>query len=215
MSILKSFVRLKGVFVKSSHPIKDWFTLKELSQMDLPGISKSVATLNRKANKEQWKHRQRKGVKGVGYEYHISSLPPHIQELLLVHSEGTEMSNSSAMADTPEQDLSVVLKWLSREDSMELLQAICTIGIKGVLGKIKDNELNYKNLLKNVEPQDLSTIIDALPIRNTLKHAIKIGLAGSEATDQEILRFIERHNASDNATQQSGAVSSEQKKSAS
>ncbi|EHI6832467.1 hypothetical protein J9423_004988 [Salmonella enterica] len=201
--------------MKSSRSTKDWFTLKELSQMDLPGMSKSVATLNRKANKEQWKHRQRKGVKGVGYEYHISSLPAHIQELLLVHSEDTETSNSSATDDAPEQDLSVVLKWLSREDCIELLQAICTIGIKGVLGKIKDNELNYKNLLKNVEPQDLSTIIDALPMRNTLKHAIKIGLSGSEATDQEILRFIERHDASDNATQQSGAVSGEQEKSAS
>ncbi len=183
--------------------------------MDLPGMSKSVATLNRKANKEQWKHRQRKGVKGVGYEYHISSLPAHIQGLLLTHSEDAETSSPSITDGAPEQDLSVVLKWLSKEDCIELLQAICTIGIKGVLGKIRNNELNYNNLLKNVEPQDLSAIIDALPMRNTLKHAIKIGLAGSEATDQEILRFIERHNASDNATQQIEAVSDEHKKSAS
>lgn len=66
-----------------------------------------------------------------------------------------------------------------------------------------------------ISPNAVESIIDALPLRPVLKNAIKIGLAGSEATDQEILRFIERHNASDNATQQAGAVSSEQKKSAS
>lgn len=65
-----------------------------------------------------------------------------------------------------------------------------------------------------ISPEAVESIIDVLPLRPVLKNAIKIGLAGSEATDQEILRFIERHNASNNATQQTGAVSGERKKSA-
>ncbi|EBS3225106.1 hypothetical protein DSR35_05860 [Salmonella enterica subsp. enterica serovar Newport] len=207
-------MRLKGVFVKSNNVKKEWFTLKELSQMDLPGMSKSVATLNRRAHKEQWEYRQRKGGRGVSYEYHVSALPAHIQRLLLGASEDVGTTGSIAVDNSPEQDLSVVLRWLNKDDSAELLQAICNIGIQGVLNKIRTNNLNYNELLKDVEQKDLNEIIDALPMRNTLKNAIKIGLAGSEATDQEILRFIERHNASNNATQQTGAVSGERKKSA-
>ncbi|HBB6984956.1 TPA: helix-turn-helix domain-containing protein [Salmonella enterica subsp. enterica serovar Napoli] len=66
-----------------------------------------------------------------------------------------------------------------------------------------------------ISPEAVESIIDVLPLRPVLKNAIKIGLAGSEATDKEILCFIERHNASDNATQHAGAVSSGHKKSAS
>ncbi|HAE4965212.1 TPA_asm: helix-turn-helix transcriptional regulator [Salmonella enterica subsp. salamae serovar 18:z10:z6] len=66
-----------------------------------------------------------------------------------------------------------------------------------------------------ISPDAVESIIDVLPLRPVLKNAIKIGLAGSEATDKEILCFIERHNASDNATQHAGAVSSGHKKSAS
>ncbi|EFB0319317.1 helix-turn-helix domain-containing protein [Salmonella enterica] len=62
-----------------------------------------------------------------------------------------------------------------------------------------------------ISPNAVESIIDALPLRPVLKNAIKIGMAGSEATDQEILRFIEGHNASDSTTQQSGAVSDDKK----
>ncbi|EOM1436083.1 transcriptional regulator, partial [Escherichia coli] len=52
----------------------------------------------------------------------------------------------------------------------------------------------------------VESIIDALPLRPVLKNAIKIGMAGSEETDKEILRVIEKYNSSNNATQESGAV---------
>lgn len=47
-----------------------------------------------------------------------------------------------------------------------------------------------------VTPEAIESIIDALPIRPMLKNVIKIGLAGSEATDREILRVIERQKSS-------------------
>ncbi|EMO8519276.1 helix-turn-helix domain-containing protein [Escherichia coli] len=52
----------------------------------------------------------------------------------------------------------------------------------------------------------VESIIDALPLRPVLKNAIKIGMAGSEETDKEILRVIEKYNSSNNATQELGAV---------
>lgn len=59
---------------------KEWFSASELA--GLPGLPRDKSNINRRANKEGWKRRQKSGVKGVAYEFHISSLPLDIQEKL-------------------------------------------------------------------------------------------------------------------------------------
>lgn len=59
---------------------KEWFTAQELA--GLPGFPKDKSGINRRANKEGWLRRQRANVKGVAYEFHISALPPTVQEAL-------------------------------------------------------------------------------------------------------------------------------------
>ncbi|MGQ6204003.1 DNA-binding protein [Serratia marcescens] len=64
--------------------VNEWFSASELA--GLPGLPGDKSSVNRKANKEDWKRRQRKGVKGVAFEFHITSLPPETQEALGVEA---------------------------------------------------------------------------------------------------------------------------------
>ncbi|EMX8695951.1 DNA-binding protein [Klebsiella michiganensis] len=59
---------------------KEWFTADELSGK--PGLPGDRSNINRKANKEGWEKRQRSGVRGKAYEFHISSLPDETQQWL-------------------------------------------------------------------------------------------------------------------------------------
>ncbi|EDA3542528.1 helix-turn-helix domain-containing protein [Salmonella enterica subsp. enterica serovar Napoli] len=109
-----------------------------------------------------------------------------------------------------DMDTEVLIHLLNRLKKEERDLVFNFISREGVNNLVRLAAMNTST----ISPDAVESIIDVLPLRPVLKNAIKIGLAGSEATDQEILRFIERHNASDNATQQTGAVSGERKKSA-
>ncbi|CAG9000056.1 MAG: LexA repressor [Candidatus Celerinatantimonas neptuna] len=50
-----------------------WYTADELA--GLPGLPKAASSISRKATKEGWEKRQKKGVKGVTYEYASTNLP--------------------------------------------------------------------------------------------------------------------------------------------
>ncbi|EBP2487280.1 helix-turn-helix domain-containing protein [Salmonella enterica] len=110
-----------------------------------------------------------------------------------------------------DMDIEVLIHLLNRLKKEERDLVFNFISREGVNNLVRLAAMNTST----ISPEAVESIIDVLPLRPVLKNAIKIGLAGSEATDQEILRFIERHNASNNATQQTGAVSGERKKSAS
>ncbi|EKO3906892.1 hypothetical protein GWZ48_004391 [Vibrio fluvialis] len=53
--------------------MKEWFTSNELA--GLAGMSKYASNVTRKAKSQGWRYRQIEGLKGVNYEYHVSSLP--------------------------------------------------------------------------------------------------------------------------------------------
>lgn len=59
---------------------KEWFTAAELA--GLPGLAGDRSSINRRANKENWLKRQREGVRGVAFEFHISSLPAETRAAL-------------------------------------------------------------------------------------------------------------------------------------
>ena len=64
--------------MKSSEKV--WFSAKELE--GLSGLPAHATNITRKAKNENWISRETKGVKGGGFEYHISSLPKKTQEAL-------------------------------------------------------------------------------------------------------------------------------------
>lgn len=155
--------------LKSKRTPKEWFTLKELSQMDLPGMSKSVATLNRKANREQWEHRQRQGGKGVSYEYHVSALPSYIQKIIygdtyddqtagLISDNKGSLRKISQLSDT-DTKLLALFSFLNDEEKQRLIE---------VLGR---NGAVFLTLLLDTDIQELHNLegvrrIAALSLRH-------------------------------------------------
>lgn len=61
--------------------MKEWYSIKELIDLKLSDLPLSHQGILRKAKREGWKSRPRKGL-GGGKEYHISSLPYENQKSL-------------------------------------------------------------------------------------------------------------------------------------
>lgn len=60
--------------------MKEWFSIKDL--LGLPSLPQSDRGMMKKAERENWKKRQRAGVKGKAFEYHLTSLPIDTQNEL-------------------------------------------------------------------------------------------------------------------------------------
>ncbi|OOF36742.1 hypothetical protein BKK49_11785 [Rodentibacter rarus] len=76
--------------MKSSEKV--WFTAKELEGLN--GLPSHATNITRKAKNENWITREAKGVKGGGFEYHISSLPKQAQ-MSLGFRDGIEVIKSN------------------------------------------------------------------------------------------------------------------------
>lgn len=64
--------------------MKEWFLAKEIA--GLSGVPELPNSVSRLATKEGWQKRQIQGVRGVTYEYHLTSLPPETQQQLRLNS---------------------------------------------------------------------------------------------------------------------------------
>ncbi|MDQ0454625.1 transposase domain-containing protein [Rhizobium paknamense] len=78
--------------------MKEWFSLAELAELNLPGLPGNAASLHRLAVNQNWRHhpglaRQVKGTTKKIWEYHVSLLP---------HSARTRLTIASG-SQTPEQ----------------------------------------------------------------------------------------------------------------
>lgn len=60
--------------------ISQWYSFNELQ--GIAGIPKHNSSLIRMAKRQRWVSRQRAGVKGVTFEYHIDSFPEEVQKAL-------------------------------------------------------------------------------------------------------------------------------------
>ncbi|WP_242689348.1 XRE family transcriptional regulator [Photorhabdus cinerea] len=100
-------------------------------------------------------------------------------------SEITSRKDSlSFMEQKKDEQLSTawqyVFESLSAKDINELLRLIHRKGVEGLLTMTQTPQVK----------QDVEDAINSLPIRDTLKQAIRIALPGDEAMDKEILRRI-------------------------
>ncbi|HHR4051837.1 TPA: helix-turn-helix domain-containing protein [Salmonella enterica] len=107
----------------------------------------------------------------------------------------------------PMDAINQTLSTLSIEEKHLILRYLQREGTNNLMRLIAMNT-------STISPEAAESIVDALPLRPVLKNAIKIGLAGNADTDKEILRFIERHNASDSTDQNIGTVNEDITKSA-
>ncbi|EPZ00543.1 transposase domain-containing protein [Mannheimia haemolytica] len=64
--------------------MKEWFSIQEI--IGFKGLPSSDRGIMKKAEREQWQKRQKDGVKGKAYEYHLHSLPPETQQQLRLNA---------------------------------------------------------------------------------------------------------------------------------
>lgn len=64
--------------------MKEWFSIQEI--MGFKGLPSSDRGIMKKAEREQWQKRQKDGVKGKAFEYHLTSLPPETQQQLKLNA---------------------------------------------------------------------------------------------------------------------------------
>ncbi|ENG9756115.1 Mu transposase C-terminal domain-containing protein [Salmonella enterica] len=71
--------------------MKEWFSAKELEGVS--GLPTSSSAISRKARREGWKCQQIKGIKGVAYEFHLSSFPVEVRTALFLQIGSVETSH--------------------------------------------------------------------------------------------------------------------------
>lgn len=101
------------------------------------------------------------------------------------------LSNQTAQSspDITNELVNELLKRASTEVKEQLISAICDMGIKGILERLQQPTRQTKQADSDLDEQE--TAIRSLNIRESLKDAICMALAGNEETDKEILRRIE------------------------
>ncbi|MDD8651342.1 helix-turn-helix domain-containing protein [Escherichia coli] len=82
-----------------------------------------------------------------------------------------------------------ILRRAAPEDRERLIDMLCCIGIKGVLERLQ--QPTRQATQADIDLDEQETAIRSLNIRESLKDAICMALAGNEETDKEILRRIE------------------------
>ncbi|EJU3030160.1 DNA-binding protein [Salmonella enterica] len=140
---------------------KEWFTAKELQ--GLGGLPKAANSISRKATLEEWKKRQRKGVKGVAYEYHISSLPVEVQKTLVDDVDSKIRHSDGDKKIDVDSRLISALSLLTPEEQSTAVEIVRVAGIAGLMPTIVSKQTALEAL--GVTKQQLHTleVLQALP----------------------------------------------------
>jgi hypothetical protein len=81
--------------------MKEWFTSAELA--GLKGMPAHPTNVTRKAKAKNWQCRQIKGLRGVNFEYHASSLPEETQVVI-----GLEGISKFKKVESNDLDMSII-----------------------------------------------------------------------------------------------------------
>ncbi|HAX5101916.1 TPA: DNA-binding protein [Escherichia coli] len=153
---------------------QEWFSAKELQ--GLAGLPSSASSISRKATNEGWKKRQIKGVKGIAYEYHISSLPDSTQAEL----GRAQLSDN----DKPAYKLASVLMALVAELEPEEIQNALKLLSKGGLGALMPGIFNQTQIQLpqgvSCECIQLAKMLEILPTDTRKEILSKYGIYEQE-----------------------------------
>ncbi|EDZ3108290.1 helix-turn-helix transcriptional regulator [Salmonella enterica] len=104
------------------------------------------------------------------------------------HANNLTHSNKTDQATV--DGISLLLSGVASSDVQSLFQALCNVGIKGILSKLQQPDGKPE---REYTTQELETMIMALPVRESLKTAFARGITAGEDADKEILRILESH----------------------
>lgn len=115
---------------------KKWFSSKELTAID--GLPSTTQGINRRARIEKWQRRQREGIQGKAFEYHIDSLPQFVRNYFLATTCSWDETPLSATerravwlavyAQLSPEEQRLILSWLWRNGLESLLTFIARDG---------------------------------------------------------------------------------------
>lgn len=79
---------------------KEWLSVAEILELEADDLPKSDKGIVKKADREHWEKRQREGVKGKTFEYHVSSFPEAVQKALgFVKTQASAKSSPPTIAE--------------------------------------------------------------------------------------------------------------------
>lgn len=110
---------------------KEWFTPQELAEIE--GVT--TYTINKRAKKENWTRRKRKGVQGRAHEFHIQHLTPEQQKKLSLRE------NPGAWITEPQDPQTIwASTWqiLSEQEKQSVTSFIMRYGAQKLLEMIKN-----------------------------------------------------------------------------
>lgn len=85
---------------------KEWLSVAEILELEADDLPKSDKGIVKKADREHWEKRQRKGVKGKTFEYHVSSFPEAVQKALgFVKTQASAKSSPPTIAEEDELEM--------------------------------------------------------------------------------------------------------------
>ncbi len=162
---------------------QEWVAAKDL--VGLHGLPATIQGIHQKAKRGGWRKEKRitPGVKGHQVYFYLPDLPEKIRCSLVSKDGETPVRNDL------NKGLISILEMTSAEDQFNLFRALCEFGIKGVLEHLQQPTRQATQADSDLDEQE--TAIRSLNIRESLKDAICMALAGNEETDKEILRRIE------------------------
>ncbi|EKI3357322.1 helix-turn-helix transcriptional regulator [Salmonella enterica] len=103
----------------------------------------------------------------------------------LTHSNKTDQATIDGIL--------LLLSGVASSDVQSLFQALCNVGIKGILSKLQQPEAQHSQPEREYTTQELEAMIMTLPVRESLKTAFARGITAGEDADKEILRILESH----------------------
>ncbi|AUM42538.1 DNA-binding protein [Salmonella enterica] len=166
---------------------QEWIAAKDL--IGIGGLPSTIQGIHQKAKRDGWRKEKRvvPGVKGHQVYFYLHDLPNTIQLLFAGKTEKSPMKHGLNFG------LISMLEMTSPEDQLNLFQAICEIGIKGILSKLQQPDAQHSQPEREYTTQELETMIMTLPVRESLKTAFARGITAGEDADKEILRILESH----------------------
>ncbi|MFY1027150.1 DNA-binding protein [Actinobacillus seminis] len=118
-------------FIDRGAVMKEWYAAREL--VGLGGLPNHATNVTRQAKKENWECRPQEGVKGGGFEYHISSLPPpETQKQLKLRSALAEVEAMWEKQKAKEPDLDLAKRLneatdIAREKAKKKAEAVLQV----------------------------------------------------------------------------------------
>lgn len=136
--------------------IKEWFTAAELAGQK--GMPAHATNVTRKAKSQNWHYRKIEGLRGVNFEYHVSSLPKETQVAL-----GLEGVGKPVEAEKSDSDMITIQIYSAKAKTWSKAKPEAHV----VLPK--------RYLLKSLSEQELSHLFAIEAPDNTMQPTINAG----------------------------------------